>query len=64
MSGQQDELDTSRFVSAQELEAGKQLEVASQDGIKGIILPVEQIMSHNPTWENKPLINNWERTEI
>ena len=43
MSGQQYELNTSRFVSAKNLEAGKQLNTASQEQIKWIILRVEQM---------------------
>lgn len=47
MSGQQYEFNTSRFVSAKKPEAGKQLNAASQDRIKRIILPVEQTAGAN-----------------
>lgn len=47
MSEQQYELNTSRFVSAKKMEAGKQLDAASQDRIKRIMLPVEQTAGTN-----------------
>lgn len=55
MSGQQYELNTSRFVSAEKPEAGKQLNTASQDQIKWVMLPVEQTTESNVFWENKTL---------
>lgn len=42
MSGQRHELNTSHSTSTEELQAGKQLNAASQDEIKRIGLPAEQ----------------------
>lgn len=47
MSGQQHELNTSCSVPVKKREAGKQLNAASQDRIKGIILPAEQTAGTN-----------------